>query len=385
MTVTTRPIYLDHAASTPVRASARTAWLDAESVGAANASGSHRAARRARAAVDDARELLAEIIGVEPGWIVFTSGGTESDNLAVLGRAAAANGSVVCSSVEHPAVLEAVESLDRGATFGTDQRCLADLDDLARLLGQDDVSLVSIMAVNNEVGAVQPVAEVAALVRQLAPGAAIHTDAVQALNWIDLRSIAPHVDMLSLSAHKFGGPQGVGLCAVRPSVGLARRQLGGGQERDRRSGTLNVPGILAMAAAAEEADAERDAQSARLGALRDDLLDRIIGRLSGVVQTGACGDRSHIAAGFAHLCIAGVDSEALLFLLDEAGVYASAASACASGAQQSSHVLAAMGVDPALAGGSLRLTLGHTTTSDDIVRAGDIVVECVERLRRFPR
>ncbi|MFN8053116.1 MAG: aminotransferase class V-fold PLP-dependent enzyme [Acidimicrobiales bacterium] len=382
-------VYLDHAASTPLREAAREALRDVEGVAAANASGAHRAARRARAAIDDAREALAGVLGADPGDIVFTSGGTESDNLAVLGRHAAVGGRVLCSAVEHPAVLEATHLVD-GKTVGTDERGVVDLDALTAILDAD-VSLVSVMTVNNEVGVVQPVAEIAELVRRSAPSALVHTDAVQALNWVDLRSVTPHVDLLSLSAHKFGGPQGVGLCVVRRGAEVAARQVGGGQERERRSGTSNVAGIVAMAAAAVDADASRAEEVVRLASLRDRLVQLVTTGLDGdVVRTGVAresrsdGD-AHIAAGFAHFCFAGVDSEALLFLLDDADVYASAGSACASGAQHPSHVLEAMGIGHDLAAGSLRLTLGHTTTADDVDRAAAAVVAAVARLRRYPR
>lgn len=372
-------VYLDHAATTPVRDAARRALADGGGVAAANASGSHHLARRARAAVDDARERLAAVLGVDAGDVVFTSGGTEADDLAVLGRHAAVPGRVLCSAVEHPAVLVPAESVG-GKAVAVDAAGLVDLDRLAGLL-DPDVTLVSLMAVNNEVGTVQPVAEAAALVRELAPRAAVHTDAVQALTWLDLREVAPHVDLLSLSAHKFGGPQGVGACVLRAGTDVAPRLVGGGQERDRRSGTLNVGGIVAMALAAEEADAVRPTEVVRIGALRDRLVHAVTSTVDGVRATVS---GPHVAAGFAHLLADGVESEALLFLLDEAGVCASAGSACASGAQHPSHVLAAMGVDRREAGGALRLTLGHTTTDDDVDRAAEAVVAAVHRLRRFP-
>ena len=249
--------------------------------------------------------------------------------------------------------------------------------------------VVSIMAVNNEVGSIQPVVEMARLVHDLAPGALVHTDAVQAMGWLDLRTIGPEVDLLTLSAHKFGGPHGVGACVVRKSAAIAPRQLGGGQERDRRSGTLNVASIMAMTAAAVEADALRSVERSRIGALRDRLVDAVIGSVPGAIHTGvppvgdAAGDRSHLAEGFAHFCFEDLENEALLFLLDEAGISASAASACASGAQHPSHVLDAMGIAGPLAAGSLRLSLGHDTTEVDVDRAVDAVVASVNRLRRY--
>ena len=396
--MTNQIVYLDHAASTTMRDCARVALLEGFELGPVNASGSHRSARRARDVVDDCRESLGELLGVDPGDIVFTSGGTEGDNLAVLGAAAgradsaAATGPPICSAIEHPAVLEPCAALG-GRLAAVDARGVVRLDQLSELLvaagGVGAPPVVSIMAVNNEVGSIQPVVEMARLVHDLAPGALVHTDAVQAMGWLDLRTIGPEVDLLTLSAHKFGGPHGVGACVVRKSAAIAPRQLGGGQERDRRSGTLNVASIMAMTAAAVEADALRSVERSRIGALRDRLVDAVIGSVPGAIHTGvppvgdAAGDRSHLAEGFAHFCFEDLENEALLFLLDEAGISASAASACASGAQHPSHVLDAMGIAGPLAAGSLRLSLGHDTTEVDVDRAVDAVVASVNRLRRY--
>jgi cysteine desulfurase len=235
------------------------------------------------------------------------------------------------------------------------------------------------MAVNNEVGSITSVADVAAVVRARAPQAALHTDAVQAASWLDLRTVTPHVDLLSLSAHKFGGPKGVGVLMARGGAAFEPLLVGGGQERERRSGTHNVAGIVAMTVALEAADAQRDRENARLAALRDHLVDGIRAQLDGVLETVPS---AHKVAGSAHLCFEGVENEALLFLLDEAGVCASAASACASGAMDPSHVLAAMGVPRDLAMGALRLTLGHASTPGDVERGIDVVVDAVGRLRR---
>jgi cysteine desulfurase len=222
------------------------------------------------------------------------------------------------------------------------------------------------------------VATVAAVVRRTAPGALVHTDAVQAANWLDLRTIAPHVDMLSLSAHKFGGPKGVGVLVVRSDVSIAPLLIGGGQERERRSGTENVAGIVAMAEALRLADAERDSERTRLSALRDDLVDRLTSELPDVRETVP---RDAKVAGSAHVCIRGIENEALLFLLDEARVCASAASACAAGAMEPSHVLSAMGVEQEWVRGAVRLTLGRTTTAADTARAADVIVAAVRRIR----
>jgi cysteine desulfurase len=255
----------------------------------------------------------------------------------------------------------------------------ADLAALADVLRADgDVSVVSVMAVNNEVGTVNDIAAVSAIVRSLAPQALLHTDAVQAACWIDLRTITPHVDLLALSAHKFGGPKGVGVLVTRGAGNFRPMVIGGGQERERRSGTQNVPGIVALAVALAGTDRERVDEVARITALRDRLVDTLVAELPDVHETVP---RAHKVAGSAHMCIEGVENEALLFMLDEADVCASAASACASGAMEPSHVLAAMGVPRAWAQGALRLTLGRTTTESDVDRGVAVIIGAVRRLR----
>ncbi len=342
----------------------------------ANPNGSHRFARRARAALDDARETVADVVGCAPGEVIFTGGGTESDNTAVLGGVAARGGLAVCPAVEHHAVLHAVEHV-RGRIVAVDRSGRVDLERLAAAVDAD-VSVVSVMTVNNEVGSITDVAAAAAVARRGNPGVMVHTDAVQAVSWLDLRTVTPHVDLLSLSAHKFGGPKGVGVLVARGTAQFSPMLIGGGQERDRRSGTQNVAGIIAMTEALRCADAERDAERDRIGPLRDRLVDSLVARLDGVMETV---DRDHKVAGSAHLCLHGVENEALLFLLDEAGVCASAASACAAGAMEPSHVLAGMGVERDWAIGALRLTLGRTTTEADVDRAITAVIDAVTRIR----
>ncbi|MFZ4719579.1 MAG: cysteine desulfurase family protein [Ilumatobacteraceae bacterium] len=371
--------YLDHAATTPMRPEAVEAMLPFFSERFANPSGSHRFAREARAAVDDARDDVAAVLGCAPGEVVFTSGGTEGDNTAVLGVVAQRGGVPVCPAAEHHAVLAPVEQL-HGVEVAVSATGAVDLDALADALrSRPDVSVVSVMAVNNEVGTVNDLAAVAAVVRECAPGAVLHTDAVQAPCWIDLRTVTPLVDMLSLSAHKFGGPKGVGVLVTKQGVRYRPMVIGGGQERELRSGTHNVAGIVALAAALRATDAERDVEQVRLRALRDALVDRLGEALDGVHETVP---RDVKVAGSAHVCIEGIENEALLFLLDEAGVCASAASACAAGAMEPSHVLAAMGVPRSMAFGALRLTLGRTTTEADVDRGLEAVVDAVRRLRR---
>jgi cysteine desulfurase len=371
--------YLDHAATTPMRDDAVEAMLPYLQQGFANPSGSHRFARTARTAIDEARDQVAEILGCGPGDVVFTSGGTESDNTAVRGVVSLRGGRPVCSAAEHHAVLEPVEAA-AGIVVPTDSAGAIDIEALREALVQNhDVSLVSVMAVNNEVGTVTDLAAVAAVVREFAPTAVLHTDAVQAPRWIDLRSVTPLVDMLSLSAHKFGGPKGVGLLVASAGARFEPLLRGGGQERERRSGTQNVAGIVALAVALAGTDRERAAEVVRLGALRDRLIDRIVGTLDGVHESVP---RLRSVPGVAHLCFDGIENEALLYLLDEADVCASAASACAAGAMEPSHVLAAMGVERRRAMGALRLSLGRTTTDADVDRGIDAVVDAVRRLRR---
>ncbi len=347
----------------------------------ANPSGSHRFARRARQAVDESRDTVARVVGCHPNEVVFTGCGTESDNMAVTGAIARRGGVAVCPAVEHHAVLHVVEHLgDAGRIVGVDRFGRVDLDELAAVLNATpDVSIVSVMAVNNEVGTVTDIAEVAEVVRRHAPAALLHTDAVQAACWLDLRTVTPHVDLLSLSAHKFGGPKGVGVLVERGGPKVDPLIVGGGQERERRSGTHNTAGIVAAAVALDLTDRDRNGENLRLADLRDALVAGLRDRLDGVVETVP---PEHKVAGSAHLCIAGIESEALLFLLDEADVCASAASACASGAMEPSHVLAAMGVERSTALGALRLTLGHTTTASDVERAIDVIGASVDRLRR---
>lgn len=369
-------VYLDHAATTPMRQVAIDAMLPFLADHFANPSGSHRFAREARRAVDDARDQVAEVIGCKPGEVVFTSGGTESDNDAITGAVWRHGGVPVCPAAEHHGVLHVVER-HHGRVVAVDAYGRVDLDALAGVL-DDDVAIVSVMTVNNEVGTINDLAAVAQVVRERLPGVLIHTDAVQAACWLDLRDVWPHVDLLSLSGHKFGGPKGAGVMATRLGASVDPLIVGGGQERDRRSGTHNVPGIVAMATALAATDDERAEECARVAALRDRLVAGVVGGADGVHETVPPEFKT---PGSAHVCIEGIESEALLYLLDEAGVCASAASACASGAMEHSHVLTAMGVDPAWAAGALRMTLGATTTDDEVERAVDVLVDAITRLR----
>lgn len=339
-----------------------------------NPSGAHAMARDARNALDDARVTLAEALGCRPGEIVFTSGGTEADNAAVF--AFADRGAVVCSAIEHHAVLDPVHRLG-GRVVGVTNEGVVDLDALANAL-DDDVALVSVMLANNEIGTIQPLDDIAQLVRDRAPSATLHTDAVQAFPWLDVAALAQPADLVSVSAHKFGGPKGTGVLVVRDGVPFTARQIGGGQERERRSGTQNVAGIMAMAEAARLTVEERKQTVDHVAALRDRLADELLARVPDTFESGA---RANKVAGNCHLCFDGIESEALLFLLEQHGIMASAAASCASGAQDPSHVLAAMGVPRSVAQGSLRLSLGPSTTAADIDLVLDVLPGSVARLR----
>ena len=371
------PTYLDHAATTPMRPRAIEAMLPFLDGCYANASGSHRFARTARKAVDEARDVVAAALGCQPGEVVFTGSGTEADNAAILGAVRRTGRTAVCPAAEHHAVLHCVEHVG-GTVVGVDAAGAVDVGALEEAVAAVQPSVVSVMAVNNEVGTVSPLADVAAAVRRAAPGALLHTDAVQAACWIDLPPVTALVDAVSLSAHKFGGPKGAGVLVLRDGCRVEPLVLGGGQERDRRSGTLNVAGIVATAVALSETVAEREEECRRVGA----LADRLAAGLSAVdgVRETVPADRR--VPGVVHVCVEGVESEALLFMLDAADVCASAASACSSGAMAPSHVLAAMGVEPGLARGALRLSLGHATAQADVDRALEAVTDAVARLRR---
>jgi cysteine desulfurase len=321
---------------------------------------------------------MAGALGAQPGEIVFTSGGTESDNLAVLGVHDRRGGTVVCSAIEHHAVLDAVESRG-GRLVPVDGRGIVDLDKLSAALDAG-TTLVSVMLANNEVGTIEPLADIAGIVQEHSPNAVLHTDAVQGFTWLDVATAAARAHLVSVSAHKFGGPKGVGVLVVRKGVELAARQLGGGQERGLRSGTHNVAAIVAMARAAELTVQSRQQLVARVTAQRDRLELGLVAAIPGAVVTAANADRT---AGICHICIEGIESEALLYLLEKRGVFASAASSCSSGAMETSHVLAAMGVPPALAQGSLRLSLGYASTDADVDLALEVVPAAVERLRAF--
>lgn len=375
-------VYLDHAATNPLRPEALEAMLPWLTGSFGNPSGAHRYARAARQAVDEARESIAADLGCRPGEVVFTSGGTESDNLAILGfvAAAQADGSpseVVCSAIEHHAVLHAVAAVG-GRTVGVDGEGRLRPDLLAAAIGPD-TGLASMMLANNEVGTIADLAAISAQLTERAPRAILHTDAVQGAAWLDVADEAQPAGLVSIAAHKFGGPQGVGALVVRRGIRLRPQLLGGGQERDVRSGTHNVAGIAGMAAALRASVQDRMTAWTRVAAQRDRLVQRITAEVEGVRETATEARR---LPNIGHLTIAGVENESLLMLLDDLDVCAAAGSSCASGAMEPSHVLAAMGVGRDEARSALRLSLGRSTTDTDIEQAVAAIAASVTRLRR---
>jgi cysteine desulfurase len=353
-----------------------------------NPSGGHAESRLARRAVDDARQQVATSFGVDLGDVVFTGSGTESDNLAVVGGWESRSGGdhppsvLVCAAMEHHAVLTTCRSLARrtGAELRevpTGKDGLVDLEALAEAC-TSEVGLVSVMAVNNEIGTVQPLQQVSVLVRSGSPHALFHTDAVQSVPWLETTPLATWADLVSISGHKFGGPKGVGALVVAPGVVIGPHILGGGQERDRRSGTHNVAGIVATAEALRITEAARPTTVARVATLRDRLGDGILATVSDSVETG---DRRDKVAGSLHLRFAGIEAEALVVLLDQLGVAVSAGAACSSGAVEVSHVLGSMGLPPGEAASGIRFSLGATSREEDITHALAVVPDAVAQLR----
>jgi cysteine desulfurase len=368
------PVYLDHAATTPLSAEALAA-MTRELSRTGNPSSLHGSGRRARRSVEDARETIAKAAGAHPSEVSFTSGGTESDNLAVKGLYWARSGEdpsrrrILCSAVEHHAVLDTVEWLERheGAEvtwLPVDGDGVVDLDVLGAELAREpeSIALVTVMWANNEVGTIQPVHRIVELAH--AAGIPVHSDAVQAFGSLPVDFKASGVDAMSVSGHKIGGPVGVGALLLGRAVKLTPVQHGGGQERDVRSGTLDTAPIAAFAAAAEAATTGLAAEAARIAALRDRLIDGVLERVPEAVLRGAAGEGR--LPGNAHFTFPGCEGDSLLFLLDLAGVESSTGSACTAGVPRPSHVLLAMGLDEETARGAQRFTLGHASTREDV-------------------
>jgi cysteine desulfurase len=380
-----QPIYLDHAATTPLDPEVRAALLPWLGELFGNPSSAHRHGRRARAAVDDARDRVAAAAGCASREVIFTSGGTEADNLAlrgVLERWGAERGRhLVVSAVEHEAVLTTARDL---AAAGRAELTVVDCDRRGRIdpaavaaAVRADTVLVSVMLANNEVGTLQDLPGIAAAVRARNPRALVHTDAVQALGRLPLGLDALGVDLLSLSAHKAYGPQGVGALVARHGVFPAAQVTGGGQERGRRSGTENVAGVVGFGAAAELARRRQETDAAELSHLAGWLTDLLMESVPGLEATG---DPAVRLPGLCSFVVRDCRSELLLAVLDELGVCASAGSACSSGAPVPSHVLEAMGFGD-LAGSALRLSLGRSTTPALVDAAAGRVQVAVARVR----
>ena len=377
-------IYLDNAASTPIRPEAIDAMTAVLSDCYGNPSGAHKMAREARRLIDDARDTLSHGLGCDPKEVIFTAGGTEADNLAIFGTQGSRDGTILASATDHHAVIAPVEQLG-GQFIQVDENGLLDLDHLTHLL-DENVALVSVGLVNGETGIIQNLETMAEIVRSKAPKALIHTDAVQAFPWLDVASLTQSADLISIAGHKFGSPKGVGALVVRNGIEISPMQLGGGQELGIRSGTQNTAAIVAMAAAADVTVKNRKVTVERVAKMRDELADSLQkipqSYETGVQVHNGTADRSHKIAGSCHFCFEGIESEALLFMLEQKNILASAASSCSSGAQDPSHVLAAMGYSRNLAGGSLRLSLGHSTTWEDVDIAMKVVPKFIESLRK---
>ena len=376
------PIYLDHAATTPLRHEALEAMLPYLTDQFGNASSQHSFGRRARAGLDEAHETIARALGATPREIVVTSGGTEANNLAIKGAAWAGKARghrIVTTSVEHHSVEHTVRYLEK---FGfevvelpVDRYGQVDPDEVEAAITPKTI-LVSVMWANNEVGTVQPIAEIASRVHRH-KGVLFHTDAVQAAPYLDVRVTGLDVDMLTIAAHKFEGPKGVGALYVRHGTNILAQQQGGPQERYRRAGTEDVASAVGMAAALELAASERSETASRLRTLRD----RLVAALSGLVGVELTGHDRDRLPGHASFIVAGVEGNALTIALDLAGLASSTGSACVSGSNEVSHVLTAMGYPQEEAVGALRLSLGRTTTAAEIDDAAQLVLATVASQR----
>ena len=384
-------VYLDHAATTPMLPEAIAAMTE-ELAQVGNPSSLHNQGRRARRIVEESREQIAEAYGARPSEVVFTSGGTEADNLAIKGLFWArrdARGEfrrVLVTSAEHHAVLDSVRWLadHEGADVNwlpVDSTGMLSPAVLSEFIERDPgrVALVSVMWANNEVGTVQPIAELAAVARDYQ--IPFHSDAVQAAGQLPVSLAGSGATALTITGHKIGGPIGAGALLLGRGADLVPVLHGGGQERDVRSGTLDAPAIRAFATAVEISRMRRDDEAKRLAALRDELIARVLAAVPDAVLNGAPPGPARLP-GNAHFSFPGCEGDALLMLLDAKGISCSTGSACTAGIAQPSHVLLAMGADDARARGSLRFSLGHTSSQQDVDALGVVIGEAVERARR---
>jgi cysteine desulfurase len=375
-------IYLDYNATTPVDREVLEAMLPYFAENFGNASSIHSCGQRGRSAVDEARVSVAALIGARPAEIVFTSGGTEADNLALLGSLAASNQSrkhIITTAIEHHAVLNAAQALEQQGvdvtyiSVGSDG--VVDPQDIRRALRPETI-LISVMHANNELGTIQPIEKIGRIAAEA--GVYFHCDAVQSAGKLPLNVDSLGVNLLSISAHKIYGPKGVGALYVRTGTSIEPQFHGGHHERDRRPGTENVPGVVGFGKAAELAEMNRDSDAAGIEILRDRLEQTLTIALPAVRVNGSSSRR---VANTANLAFAGAGGEALVIALDLQGISCSTGAACSSGAVEPSHVLLAMGLSPDEARSSLRFSLGRGTTSDEIDRAIAIIPPTVERLR----
>ena len=391
MDTSSRLIYMDHAATTPVRPEVLDAMLPYFSTNFGNPSGIYGLAQESRKAIDVARETVAETLDARISEIVFTSGGTESDNTAIRGSAlalASTGRHIITTSIEHHAVLHTCHSLEQYGFDVTylpvDAAGLIDPDDVGRAI-DDETTLVSVMYANNEIGVVEPISEIADVVkaeaRRRGRTIVMHTDAVQAAGYLDLSARNIGVDMISLSAHKFQGPKGAGVLYIRRGTPFEAQQTGGGQERQRRSGTENVPSVVGMAEALRLAESERNETVARVESLRDRIVEAMLERLDGVRLNG---HPSRRLANNVNFSFDRVEGEPILLGLDLAGISASSGSACSSASLEPSHVLTALGLTAEQAQGSLRLTLGKDNTEEDVDYLLDVLPGLVRKLRGMP-
>ena len=391
MTSSGNIIYLDHSATTPVRPEVLEAMLPYFSLGFGNPSSIYTIGQEARKAVDDAREQAAGVLGARMSEIVFTSGGTESDNAALKGAAFAlrhTGNHIITTTIEHHAVLHTCHQLER---FGfdvtyvpVDEYGIVDPQTVARAI-TDETVLVSVMMANNEIGTIQPVAEIARIVKAEAQRRSrtivMHTDAVQAAGFLDINVRDLGVDLMSLSAHKIYGPKGVGLLYVKRGTPFEAQNAGGGQERQRRSGTENVPGIVGISEALRLAASEREQIAARCLRLRDKLIDGIFDSIDRVHLNGHPAQR---LPNNVNISFEDIEGEPVLLGLDFAGVCASSGSACSSASLEPSHVLLAIRRSTELAQGSLRITLGRDNTDEDVNYLLAVLPEIVGKLRAMP-
>lgn len=391
MGLSERLIYMDHAATTAVRPEALEAMLPYFGVSFGNPSSIYTLAQEARNAVDDARQTIAGLIGCRISELIFTSGGTESDNTALKGVAFAlrnVGNHIITTAIEHHAILHTCHQLEQ---FGfdvtylpVDRHGLLDPDDVAKAI-TDRTILVSVMLANNEIGTIEPVAAIARTVKQearrLDRNILMHTDAVQGAGFLDLNVRELGVDLMSLSAHKFHGPKGVGVLYVKRGTPFEPQMMGGGQERERRSGTENVPGIVGMAEAFRLACQERETTAARCVAMRDRIIEGLQDRVEHAHLNGHPVER---LPNNVNISFEAVEGEPILLGLDFAGISASSGSACSSASLEPSHVLLAIGLAAELAQGSVRITLGKDNTDEEVDYMLSVIPDLVNRLRAMP-